>query len=64
MTPETAAARLSIALRPSASGQRAFDALAVYSQFAREVLAEAGADVLAEIVHTVERHELITRGAA
>ena len=64
MTPDTAAARLSLALRPGATNQRAFDALAIYAQFAREVTAEAGPDVLADIVTIVERHQLITRGAA
>ena len=64
MNPETAAARLSQALRPGATNHRAFVALAIYTTFAREVVAEAGPDILAEIVRTVERHERITRGAA
>lgn len=70
MTPDTAAARLSIALRPGASiagpagNERAFAALDRFAQFARDVRVEAGPAVLAEIVHTVEQHQQITRGAA
>lgn len=66
MTPDTAAARLALALRPGArtTGQRAFVGLAVYTTFAREVHAEAGADVLADIVRTVERHAVLGRRAA
>lgn len=70
MTPDTAAGRLAVALRPGATitgspgGFLACNALAIYTQFAREVTAEAGPDVLAGIVRTVERHERITRGAA
>ena len=70
MTPETAAARLSIALRPGASvsgphgNHRAVTALAVYVKFSREVAAEAGPAVLADIVHTVERSAVLTGRAA
>ena len=60
MTPETAAARLSLALLPV----RAFEALDAYAKFAREVHAEAGPAVLAEIVRNVEQHAPLTRRAA
>ena len=60
MTPDLAAARLSMALRPA----RAFNALATFYAFAREVHAEAGADVLADIVRSVERHAVLGRRAA
>lgn len=67
MTPSTAAARLSIALRPGAridDSSRAFAALGVYGRFAAEVRAEFDADVLTDIVRTVELHAPITRSAA
>lgn len=60
MTPATAAARLSMALRP----ERAAMSLAVYHQFAREVAAEAGPTVLADIVREVELHAPISRRVA
>ncbi|WP_436699924.1 hypothetical protein [Nocardioides sp. BYT-33-1] len=68
MAPEDGAARLSMSLLPGFGisgnpGQvRAFNAHAVYARFAREVVAEAGPAVLAEIVHTVERSAALTRG--
>lgn len=70
MSPDTAAARLSIALRPGATipgpegNERAFAAMDRYAQFARDVRCEFDAPVLAGIVFEVERHERITRGAA
>lgn len=60
MTPELAAARLSMALRP----ESAFNAHATYASFAREVSAEAGPSVLADIVREVELHAPISRRAA
>lgn len=60
MTPDTAAARLSMALLPN----RAFASLAAYTQFATEIHAEAGPSVLADIVRAVELHAPITRSAA
>lgn len=68
MSPEDGAARLSMSLLPGfgISGRpgqvRAFSAHAVYARFAREVVAEAGPAMLAEIVHTVERSAALTRG--
>lgn len=70
MTPEDAAVRLNVALLPGhniqgrAGNMLAFNAHAMYAKFAREVTAEAGPTVLAEIVETVERHSAITRRAA
>lgn len=60
MDPDLAAARIAMALRP----KLALNALAAYSQFAREVHDEAGPVVLADIVREVERHAAITRPAA
>lgn len=60
MTPTTAAARLSLALRPD----RALVTLAYYADFAREIHAEAGPDVLADIVRAVERNAVLTGRAA
>lgn len=60
MDPSTAAARLSLALRPD----RAFAALDAYTRFAREVRAEFDADVLTDIVREVERHAPISRRVA
>lgn len=70
MTPETAAARLNMSLLPGhgidgREGQmRAFNAHAAYAKFAREVHAEAGPTVLADIVRAVEQHAALTRRAA
>ena len=70
MTPESAAARLSVALLPGrrapgrSGGVLAINALAAYARFAREVVDEAGPVVLADIVREVELHAPITRGAA
>lgn len=67
MNPETAAARLSMALRPGlgiTKSNRAFNALAYYLDFAREVHAEAGPTVLANIVRAVERNAVLTGRAA
>lgn len=67
MNPSTAAARLSIALRPGATvhpSARAFVALATYTQFATEIHAEAGPSVLADIVREVELHAPLSRAVA
>lgn len=70
MSPDEAAARLSIALRPGGTidaqpgNLRAFNSLAAYSQFAREVSAEAGPVVLASIVRTIEANAVLTRRVA
>lgn len=56
----TAAARLSLALRPS----HALAAHGMYGRFAAQVVREAGPQVLADIVSRVERHASITRRAA
>jgi DNA-binding transcriptional regulator PaaX len=70
VTPESAAARLNLALLPGnkvpgrPGDWLTCNAHAVYAKFAREVTAEASPTVLAEIVETVERHSKITRRAA
>lgn len=65
MAPETAAARLALALRPGVAGtRRAPTALAIYGQFAREVAVVAGPAVLADVVGTVEQNAHSLRRAA
>lgn len=59
MDTDTAASRLALALQP----KNLVMAWSQYAQFAREVHAEAGPGVLADIVHAVEQHAVLGRVA-
>lgn len=55
------AARIAQATNPQ---QRRAAVLEVYERFCREVTAEAGVDVLADIVKQIRQHADLTRGRA